>query len=279
MILSTMTYEEIYREISHDFRDVLDYYKQTLKPKVCKSAQKSRIYPWRKFDFYTHPKSRNKYVYFSIVKKHSLWESPEVVNFCEYEGKYGKEIITVAVWKDRMTFRPTIIISVFQAHFFKRYFERFIKNDQAEYDKIAIFLARNAYSLPLSSEAVSANELLKDEPGYLNAALLNLDGLCFGKVSKDNRNIIIYKTFLPFDELHSIQNEKVLPEYIRMLATQGCADYPQCSETINTLYMDSARKLRDILLGDNGMTNEERIRAYLQEYSKACHALYKYIIV
>ena len=81
MILSTMTYEKIYREISHDFRDVLDYYKHTLKPKVCKSAQKSRIYPWRKFDFYTHPKSRNKYVYFSIVKKHSLWESPETVTF------------------------------------------------------------------------------------------------------------------------------------------------------------------------------------------------------
>lgn len=279
MILSTMTYEEIYREISHDFRDVLDYYKHTLKPKVCKSAQKSHIYPWRKFDFYTHPKSHNKYVYFSIVKKHSLWESPETVTFCEYEGKYGKEIITVAIWKDRMTFRPVIIISVFQAHFFKRYFERFIKNDQAEYDKIAIFLARNAYSLPLSSEAVSANELLKEEPGYLNAALLNLDGLCLGKVSKENRNIIIYKTFLPFDELHSIQNEKVLPEYIRMLAMQGCADYPQCSEAINTLYMDTARKLRDILLGNNGMTNEERIRAYLQEYSKACHAFYKYIIV
>lgn len=55
MILSTMTYEEIYREISYDFRDILDYYKQTLKPKVCKSAQKSHIYPWRKFDFYTHP--------------------------------------------------------------------------------------------------------------------------------------------------------------------------------------------------------------------------------
>ena len=120
-----MTYEEIYREIRDDFRDVLDYYSKTLKPKVAKSAQKSSKYPWYKFDLYIHPKSQNKYVFFSIVKKHSLWKEPEPTVFCEYEGKGGKEIITAAIWKDRRTFQPTLIISVFQAHFFKRYQERF----------------------------------------------------------------------------------------------------------------------------------------------------------
>lgn len=279
MLLSTMTYEQIYREIKNDFRDVHDYYEHTLKPKVCKSALKSKLYPWRKFDFYTHPQSRNNYIYFSIVKKHSLWETPECIVFCDYEGKYGKEIITIAIWKDRITFKPTIIISVFQAHFFKRYFERFVKKNEAEIDKIAIFLARNAYSLPLSAEAVSTNELLKDEPGYINTALLNIDGLCLGKINNENRNIIIYKTFLSFDMLNVKQNEKVFPEYIRMMATSGCADYPQCAKTINDMYMSAARKLHEIAEGDNQMTEEERFTAFMKEYSTACRELRKYIII
>lgn len=279
MILSTMTYEEIYREIKNDFNDVRDYYDKVLRPKLCKRACKSSRYPWRNIDGYLHPKSKSKYFYFSIVKKHSLWEQPEVTVFCDYEGKYGKEIITAAIWKDHQTFQKTLVISVFQAHFFKRYFERFIKDNQAEADKIIIFLARNGYSLPLSAEAVSANELLKDEPGYINTAMLNLDGLCLGKISNENRNIYIYKTFLPFDELHYKQNEKVFPEYIRMLATCGCIDYPQCATTINNMYMDAARKLHEIASGDNQMTKEERYRAFMKEYSTACHSLSKYIII
>lgn len=279
MITSTMTYEEIYREIKNDFRDVYEYFDKTLKPKVCKRACKSSKYPWRNVDGYIHPKSKNKYIYFSIVKKHSLWEHPEVTVFCDYEGEFGKEIITVAIWKDRQTFQNAVVINVFQAHFFKRYYERFIKDESAEIDKIIIFLARNAYSLPLSAEAVSANELLKDEPGYINTAMLNLDGLCLGKISNENRNIYIYKTFLPFDMLNSKQYEKVLPEYIRMVATNGCADYPQCAKTINDMYMNAARKLHEIANGDNQMTEEERVRAYMKEYSKTCHALAKYIIV
>ena len=274
-----MTYEQIYREISHDFRDVLNYYERTIKPKVCKSAQKSKLYPWRKFDFYTHPKSRNNYVYFSIVKKHSLWKDPEPTLFCEYEGKGGKEIITAAIWKDRRTFQPTLMLSVFQPHFFQRYMERFLKNNELEYDKIAIFLARNAGALQISSEAVSAKELLKDEPGYNNAALLNLDGLCLGKVSRENPNIYIYKTFIPFDELFDKQNEKVFPEYIRMLADQGASDYPQCRETIYAIYNESAKRQRDILLGDNPMNRDERFQAYLKEYTTTCHELRKYIIL
>jgi len=280
MILSTMTYEEIYREIRNDFRDVLDYYNKTLKPKVCKEALKcpQNLYPWRKFDYYTHPKSKNKYVFFSIVKKHSLWKEPEPTLFCEYEGKYGKEIITAAIGKDRRTFQPTLILSVFQPHFFQRYLERFLKSNEFEFDKIAIFLARNAGAIQISSEAVSAKELLKDEPGYNNTALLNLDGLCLGKVSIENHNVIIYKTFIPFDELFWKQNEKVLPEYLRMLADLGAVDYPQCQERIYTIYNESAKRQRDILLGDNPMNREERLQAYLKEYSTTCHELIKYVI-
>lgn len=279
MLLSTMSYKEIYREILKDFRDVKEYYDVAIKAKVCKSAQKSRVYPWRHFDFYTHPKSQNKYTYLTIIKKRAWWNNPEVTVFCEYEGKGGKEIITMAPKKDIMTSRYKLVISVFQAHFFKRYYERFIKDEQTEQYKIALFLSRNAGALQLGSKIVSYNEQIKEDSEYYNSALLNLDGLCLGKISKENPNIFIYKTFIPLDRLYQKQLEQVMHEYLRMIALRGGEDNPHCRKTIEDTYNNAARRFHDILLGNNQMTNQERIQTYLEEYNKTCDILRKYIII
>ncbi len=279
MLLSTMSYEEIYREILKDFRDVKEYYDVAIKAKVCKSAQKSRVYPWRHFDFYTHPTSHNKYTYLTIIKKHAWWNNPEVTVFCEYEGKGGKEIITMAPKKDIMTSRYKLVISVFQAHFFKRYYERFIKDEQTEQYKIALFLSRNAGALQLGSKIVSYNEQIKEDSEYYNSALLNLDGLCLGKISKENPNIFIYKTFIPLDRLYQKQLERVMHEYLGMIAIRGSEDHPHCKNTIEYIYNNSIKNFRDILLGKYQMTDKERIQTYIEEYNKTCDILRKYIIV
>lgn len=279
MLLSTMSYEEIYREILKDFRDVKEYYYVAIKAKVCKSAQKSRIYPWRHFDFYTHPKSQNKYTYLTIIKKRAWWNNPEVTVFCEYEGERGKEIITMAPKKDIMTSKYKLVISVFQAHFFKRYYERFIKDEQAEQYKIALFLSRNAGALQLGSKIVSDNEQIKEDSECHNSGMLNLDGLCLGKISKENPNIFIYKTFIPLDRLYQKQFERVMHEYLRMIALRGGDDNPHCRKTIEDIYNNAARRFHDILLGNNQMTNQERIQTYLEEYNKTCDILRKYIII
>lgn len=274
-----MSYEEIYRKILKDFRDVKEYYDVAIKAKVCKSAQKSRIYPWRHFDFYTHPRSQNKYTYLTIIKKHAWWNNPEVTVFCEYEGERGKEIITMAPKKDIMTSKYKLVISVFQAHFFKRYYERFIKDEQAEQYKIALFLSRNAGALQLGNKIVSENEQIKEDSECHNSGMLNLDGLCLGKISKDNPNIIIYKTFIPLDRLYQKQLERVMHEYLRMIALRGGDDNPHCRKIIEDTYNDAAIKFHDILLGNNQMTDKERVQTYLEEYNKTCDILRKYIIV
>lgn len=279
MLLSKMSYEEIYREILKDIRDVKEYYDVAIKAKVCKSAQKSRIYPWRHFDFYTHPKSQNKYTYLTIIKKHAWWNNPEVTVFCEYEGERGKEIITMAPKKDIMTSKYKLVISVFQAHFFKRYYERFIKNEQAEQHKIALFLSRNAGALQLGSKIVSDNEQIKEDSECHNSGMINLDGLCLGKISKDNPNIFIYKTFIPLDRLYQKQFERVMHEYLRMIALRGGEDNPHCRKTIEDIYNNAARRFHDILLGNNQMTDKERVQVYLEEYNKTCDILRKYIII
>lgn len=272
-----MTYEQIHREISHDFRDVLDYYKRSLSPKVSKLALKSPFYPFRRLEYYTHPKSKNQYTYLCIVNKHSLWKDPEVVVYCDYEGLYGKEIITVAVGNDPLKGRQILYTSIFQAHFFKRYFERFIKDDRSEIDKVAIFLARNAGALPLGKEAVSANE--KEEPGYNNVALLNLDGLCLGKRSIENPGIVVYKTFVPLNELYQVQYEKVLPQYMQMVFHRACTDNPHCVKTLEAIAADGVAKCNDIIHGNNSLSDAEKIRAYFQQYQDLCQELGKYIII
>lgn len=274
-----MSYEEIYREILKDIRDVKEYYDVAIKEKVCKSAQKSRIYPWRHFDFYTHPKSQNKYTYLTIIKKRAWWNNPEVTVFCEYEGERGKEIITMAPKKDIMTSKYKLVISVFQAHFFKRYYERFIKDEQAEQYKIALFLSRNAGALQLGSKIVSDNEQIKEDSECHNSGMLNLDGLCLGKISKDNPNIFIYKTFIPLDRLYQKQFERVMHEYLRMIALRGGEDNPHCRKTIEDIYNNAARRFHDILLGNNQMTDKERVHTYLEEYNTTCDILRKYIII
>ena len=279
MLISTMSYEQIYREIEKDLRDVKAYYDINLKEKVSKEAKRAPRYPFRTFNTYTHPESKNKYSYLSIVKKRDWHDNPEVTLFCEYEGKKGKEIITIAFKRDILTQKNNLMLSVFQAHFFKRYSERFIKDEQLEKDKIAIFLIRNSGALELGSDLVSIKELEKDDVGLLNTSLLNLDGLCLGKKSNENRNIIIYKTFVSLSELYQKQYERVMREYIRMIAMQGCMDNLHLSKSINQLYMSAAQQLHDILLGKNEMTNEERIQKYLEEYNNACEALSKYIII
>ena len=280
MLLSTMSYEQIYREIKKDFCDVKAYYDDTLKEKVFKEAKRSLRYPFRKLDTYTHPKSKNKYSYLSIVKKRSWWDKPEVTVFCEYEGRRGKEIITIALKRDIRTRQTSLLLSVFQAHFFKRYYERFIHDEQSERDKIAIFLIRNAGALRLGSNVVSDNERAKDDSEYIDTGLLNLDGLCLGKVYNENRNIYIYKTFIALNELHQNQFEKVMHEYIRMVAEQGCRDNPQCCKSINEFYMNAVKQFREILLGDNQMTDKVRTQKYLEEYNKACETLIsKYVII
>ena len=279
MLLYTMTYEQIYHEIKREIREVKAYYDVQIKAIVSKSALKAKRYPLITQHSYTHPQSKNKYSYLSIVKKRSLRDNPEVTVYCEYEGKYGKEIITIAPKKDILTQQYNLCMCVFNAHFFKRYYERFLKEEMLEREKIAIFLIRNSGALELGSDLVSIKELEKDDVGLLNTSLLNFDGLCLGKKSNENRNIIIYKTFVSLSELYQKQYERVMREYIRMIAMQGCMDNPHLSKSINQLYMSAAQQLHDILLGKNEITNEERIQKYLEEYNKACEALSKYIII
>ena len=281
MLIASMTYEEIYREIRSDFSDVLERCRQIIKPAIGKLALKTAAsrYPVRHVYAWEHPQSHNAYYYLAIVKKHSLWDKPEITVFCEVQRKEGKEIIVPAIGKDIYTFRNEVIISVFQPHFLQRYAERFIDNEEFKEDRVMHFLIRNAYAIALGEKLASVKELQKIDPELSNESLLNFDGLCLGKRSKENRNIIIYKTFVPINQLYPKQYEVVMRQYLQIYYTAACLDYPQCQATIKQICDEGIEKIQSILLGDNSLTTEERLKAYTDEYEQTCRKLCKYIIL
>lgn len=70
MLLSTMTYEQIHREIVSDYREL---YAAIMKEFAGfqKIAKKAKRYPYRKKYQWTHPVSHNQFTYFFETKRHS----------------------------------------------------------------------------------------------------------------------------------------------------------------------------------------------------------------
>lgn len=281
MFLSTMTYKEIYRGIRNDFRDVLDHYKLKVQPAIGKLARKTAnpLYPIRKVYGWEHPISHNAYFYLTIVKKHSLWDKPEVTIFCEVERKEGKEIIVPAIGGNIYTLHEDLIINVFQPHFLQRYAERFIDNEEFKENRIIYLLIRNAFSISLGEKLASDKELQKIDPELSNESLLNMDGLCLGKRSKENRNIIVYKTFIPLNQLHPQQYFVVMHEYLQIYYIAACKDFPQCKATIHQICDDGITRMQYILSSESSLTPEEKANAYTKEYEQTCRKLCEYIIL
>jgi len=282
MFVHSMTYEEIYREIRSDFGDVMEHFKQVVKPAIGKLARKTADsrYPVRHVYGWEHPKSHNAYFFLAIVKKHSLWDKPEATIFCEVERKEGKEIIVPAIGGNIYTLRDGLIISVFQPHFLQRYAERFIDDEEFKKDRIMYFLIRNAYAISLGEKLASDKELQKIDPELSNESLLNIDGLCLGKRSRENHNIIIYKTFIPINRLHPQQYVVVMREYLQLYYMAACRDYPQCKAVIHQICEDGVKKMQEILTGENSsLKPEERLKAYTDEYERTCNKLCEYIIL
>ena len=96
MLLSTMTYEQIHREIVNDYRELYDAIMKEFAG-FQKIAKKAKRYPCRKKYHWTHSVSHNQYTYFYETKRHSDWDKdPRLVIYTEYETKKGKTTIVIA---------------------------------------------------------------------------------------------------------------------------------------------------------------------------------------
>lgn len=276
MLLSTMTYEQIYREIKNDSPELFATIEKKL-PEFRKYAKRAsgaygRIYAWK------HPKSQNNYTYFFHIKRHSDWDkAPRLIIFTEYDAPLGK--MTITVMRDPS---GNIRIGIFKPHFFKRYSERNLAqfeefNNDSERDIKISFLIRTSTTMPLGGKLASLREQEKEEPDFINDAYLTPEGLMQCKIYKKNPNIVLFKTYLSVQDLYKRQYEEVLQNTIHVFYLRALNDSPRFQKSIETLYLSGINELNKLLF-DTTLPEDEKQKIRMKRYGEIIDEFYKYII-
>lgn len=272
MILSTMTYEEIYRAISNEMPNVFAHFAKVEKPKVDRILKKATRFPQRISIEWTHPKSRNTYSYYIQSNRRSQWDNPFMRVCCEYEGKSGKELLIVVP----NPHKKELLLQVFRSHFYERYGERFLKGETDYRRIVAQYLIRNTKTRPMGKDCVSLKEQQEEVPGFLKESMLSIDGLGLG-LKNEQGNIIIYRTFVGLDQLFEEQFKNVWPIYLYFVCSMAIEDSPKDAVQINRIYEGGAAKIHQ-LADDNSLAKTEKYHLIYEEYKKTYQELVQYIV-
>lgn len=271
MLLSSMLYEEVHREIVNDFRDL---YSAIMKEYTGfqKIAKKAKRYPCRKKYHWTHPVSHNQYTYFYETKRHSDWDKdPRLVIYTEYEAIEGKTTIVIA--RDQYN---NIRIQIISPHFLKRYLERNpLLEPKPSQSALMDFLSRTSSAIPLGDKVTSLNELQKEEPGLINQSLLTTEGIILCKQVRSNLNIWIYKTFIGGKEFHVNQFREVTLKAIDLFYLRAMNDSPKFARTIQQIYENGLYELNRLWL-DSELPFEEKQELRLNKWEEVIAELFKY---
>lgn len=241
MILSTMTYKEIYDHLAADKQKV-DIKKDSLLPKAIKKFKKRMKFPaWELYE-YTIPATNNKYVIYFYAESRVQAEKPEIGSFTIiYNGRQR----FVAQWKaggykhtpdsELMLVRQ---IHAYTPHFLQRYKERFLKDESLTSNEVAAgYLSRNIFPMPLQQN----DEINRNHEKYgINGqyAFRVRDGICFsytvvdgvesedGDRHKDKVNAlyICYTTFMNESKMTDSQRNAILKEHEEKWL-QFCRDF------------------------------------------------------
>ena len=214
MLLPTMTYKEMYDNLSKDLKKVKireDYF----LPKAIKEFKKEKRFPaWRWYE-YTVPASQNKYIIFFYVESRAFIEKPEIGNYCVvFDNKNNKFVIKWgACGYNHTKDGPLMLlrqIQVYTSHFFDRYKERRLKDLSLNAnDVVCRYLSRNKEVMPIEMN----NEINRHLDQYGAGAKYGFrvrDGFCFalldlqvmqskdGDCEKDKPQAmyVVYKTFM-----------------------------------------------------------------------------------
>ena len=271
MLLSSMLYEEVHREIVNDFRDL---YSAIMKEYTGfqKTAKKAKRYPYRKKYQWTHPVSHNQFTYFFETKRHSDWDKdPRLVIYTEYEAMEGKT--TIVIVRDQYN---NIRIQIMSPHFLKRYLERNpLLESKPSQSALMDFLSRTSSAIPLDDKVTSLNELQKEEPGLINQSLLTTEGIILCKQVRSNLNIWIYKTFIGGKEFHVNQFREVTLKAIHLFFLRAMNDSPKFARTIQQIYENGLYELNRLWL-DSELPFEEKQELRLNKWEEVIAELFKY---
>lgn len=196
MIVPSMSYVDIYRELDQDLRKV-EIWANKLLPSVVKELKKrNRTIDWQ-YREYVHQESRNKYLISYFVENKNAYERPKIKIYGVVEDN-GKRLIVQWGW---VQWESVFVrnISFYSGHFFKRYRERLWPEcTKPMNEQICRYFTRNDnilnhnLNLNLNFKGlvfIKLNEDIKRDYGkYGDNAGLGLmvkDGLCFVRVGQE----------------------------------------------------------------------------------------------
>lgn len=255
MLLSTMTYKEMYDHLSKDLNKI-QIKKDCLFSKAIKEFKKAKRFPIYKWYEYTIPATQNKYIVFFYSESRKLIDKPYVGHFAVVFDRNKRFVIQLVAGGYKHTEDSPLIlirqVHVYSSHFFERYNERILKNKSLSANDIAcIFLSRNQERMPIKMNS----NINKHIEGYGESAKFGYrvrDGFCFareavqGTVSEDGDRhkdkidamMVMYTTFMNESDMDKSQISAINKEHIRIWLQHIQDIHKQAKDGVVTLTLE-----------------------------------------
>lgn len=255
MILSTMSYKEMYDHLATDKQKV-DIKKESLRPKAIKAFRKASRFPaWGLYE-YKIPATNNQYIIYFYAESRTCVEKPEVGSFCIVFDQKHRFIVKWGAGGYKHTPDSSLMairqIHAYEPHFLQRYKERFLKNESLTPNEVAaIYLSRNTVAMPLQqNDKINRNHEKYGERGQY--AFRVRDGICFsystveGVMSEDGDRhkdkvdalYVCYTTFMNESGMTDSQRNAIFNEHLEKW-TQFSADFQkQAKDGVVTLKLE-----------------------------------------
>lgn len=246
MILSSMTYKEMYDHFADDKQKV-DIKRDYLLPKAIKSLGKKSKFPaWELYE-YTIPSTNNKYIIYFYAESRYNIDKPETGSFSPIFNGNRRYIVKWGVSGYKHTPDSPLVairqIHAYTPHFLERYRERFLKDESLTSNEVAcVYLSRNNLAMPLrQNEGINRNYEKYGTNGQY--AFRVRDGICFsystvdGIESKDGDRhkdkvdaiYICYTTFMNESEMTDSQRNAIFKEHCEK-RTQIAQDFQRAAK-------------------------------------------------
>lgn len=253
MITTSMTCEEIIKIYTKDLNEIEEFVKRTLT-KEYNSMVKLYNRTKKPVDFKTRTLTLSGIKYKIIIigvtpKKPFIFSVYTIIN----DSKTGKKtaIYFPSISPDKINIKDTV--TVYTPHFFKRYNERFLKNDKLSLEElIDTYFRRNG------SKMASIKKVTKEDGTIdLLVSAKSLDGVGLGKIDLKHSKSIILKTFISndllFDDQDKLRDEGEIGKLIKEYTDINNSDFQE--EDLISDYMSILSKIHDINL--RGIKKEE----------------------
>lgn len=183
MIVSTMTVQEIHKEVFEDIKNLqnkLDEFRKDFKKKVLNSSR----YPLTKSYECITKKIKNLFIVDFTALKRSNWKNPILNLYGIYSRHEGKYAVAPSIDMN--------ITSIYPPHFFKRFRERIVKDELISNEDIIKLYFRNDWGFMatvVNKDYESVYHCFETENENVSFVAASSQGYCFGE-KQGNINII-----------------------------------------------------------------------------------------